>query len=412
MNVITAQEIAEKWGVSLRYVQALCQKGRIPGAQRKGRDWMIPETATRPADGRKKGGKKVEEVNRPLIRKSPFLDMTDLYQIPGTADACAEALTEHPEAQKLFAAEIAYSRGQIDKVYEYANEFLSNHSGFYAVLSGGMLLALCAIWKGDIAMWHRAKKYLYEAPWKTELDRDIISLSAACVDLNIRKTSDFPNWFYLGRFENLPADAHPAARVFYIRFLMVYAQKIAENRLELDGASGLSLMRLQPVITEPMIAQAVVEKTVIPEIYLRIFCAVIYHQTGDDENAAFHLDKAIQLCLADDLYGPLVEYRLQLGLFLDERLLRVDENATKKVKEMHKKQQEGWTRLHSAIVKETVSSDLSMREREVARLAAFGLSNAQIAGQLHLTESSVKALIKMARNKTGATDRADFGAYI
>ncbi|MBR4866800.1 MAG: helix-turn-helix domain-containing protein, partial [Clostridia bacterium] len=52
MERLTAQEIATQWGVSLRYVQALCQKGRIEGIVKKGRDWMIPADALRPADGR------------------------------------------------------------------------------------------------------------------------------------------------------------------------------------------------------------------------------------------------------------------------------------------------------------------------------------------------------------------------
>ena len=87
---VTAQEIAEKWGVSLRYVQALCQKGKIPGAERKGRDWMIPMDAARPMDGRTKAARQgqASERNLPLPRNTPFLYMTDLYSVPVSADQC------------------------------------------------------------------------------------------------------------------------------------------------------------------------------------------------------------------------------------------------------------------------------------------------------------------------------------
>ncbi len=71
-----------------------------------------------------------------MPRKSPFLDMTDLYTAPGSADECIKDLADNPEAQALFAAEIAYSRGEIDKVYEQAQYFLNTHSGFYAVNAG------------------------------------------------------------------------------------------------------------------------------------------------------------------------------------------------------------------------------------------------------------------------------------
>lgn len=413
MNMITAQEAALKWGVSLRRVQDYCKKGKIEGAQRFGLNWMIPEDANRPPDGRRKSqGSEKKAIHQRLLRKSPFLNMTDLYSEPGSADRVIDELKEYPESQALFTAEIHYCRGEIEKVLEYANLFLESHSGFYATISGGMQLALVAMWRGDEELYLKAKKHLYEAPWKSELDRDIISLSVAACDLLIRNTSQFPEWFYRGRFENLPADAHPAAWVYYIKFLIIQAQDLAAERSYRNEVSGLGLMRTYPYIIEPMISQAVVDKTVIAEIYLRLLCSVCYHQAGDDENAAFHLDRAILLCLPDRLFGILCEWRRQLGLFMDERLMLADPMAAKKVKELHRSMQEGWTKLHNAVLQNNVSARLSDREREVARLVAFGLSDQQIAEQLHLTKASVKSMIQMVRNKTGVKDRSNFGAYI
>lgn len=411
-DMLTVQQTAEKWNMSVRGVQNLCKLGKITGAVRFGASWMIPADAQRPADKRRKEVKENEAEHRPLIRKSPFLDMTDLYNTPGTADECVEALAYHPEAQALFAAEIAYSRGEIDKVYDYANYFLERRSGFYAVVSGGMLLALCAMWKGDLQMWQKAKAHLYEAPCENEIDRDIVMLSLAATDSAIRETKDFPEWFKHGCFDNLPADAHPAARVYYIKHLLISAQELALNKIKLDGVSGLGLMKTLPYIMEPMITQMVTDKIVIAEIYLRLLCGLAYHQSGDDTRAALHIDKAIALALPDRLYGPLVEHRRQLGLFLDERLALADADALKRVKELHKQLHTGWIKLHNAVLENNVSESLTVREREIARLAAFGLSNAEIAKQLSLSAHTVNALIIQAKNKTGAKNRMDLGAYI
>ncbi len=411
-DMLTVQQTAEKWNMSVRGVQNLCKLGKIHGAVRFGTNWMIPADAQKPADKRHKAVRENEAAHRPLIRKSPFLDMTDLYNIPGTADECVEALAGHPEAQALFAAEIAYSRGEIDKVYEYANYFLDNHSGFYAVVSGGMLLSLCAMWKGDLQMWQRAKKHIFEAPCKNETDRDVVMLSVAAADSAIRETKDFPEWFRHGCFDNLPADAHPAARVYYIKHLFIAAQELALDNIKLDGVYGLGLIKTLPYIMEPMITQMVTDKIVIAEIYLRLLCGLAYHQSGDDVRAALHIDKAISLALPDKLYGPLVEHRRQLGLFLDERLALADANALKRVKELHKQLHAGWTKLHNAVLKNNVSASLTVREREIARLAAFRLSNTEIAEQLSLSVHTVNTLIIQAKNKTGAENRLDLGAYI
>ena len=46
----SAEEAARRWGISARWVQALCHGRRIPGAQRLGRVWLIPRGAQKPAD--------------------------------------------------------------------------------------------------------------------------------------------------------------------------------------------------------------------------------------------------------------------------------------------------------------------------------------------------------------------------
>lgn len=54
MNYISVREAAQKWGISERRVQKLCEGNRIDGIQRFGRSWMIPKVAEKPIDLRKK----------------------------------------------------------------------------------------------------------------------------------------------------------------------------------------------------------------------------------------------------------------------------------------------------------------------------------------------------------------------
>ena len=59
---MTAQEAAEKWNVSLRWVQRLCKENRINGTMNVNRIWLIPKNAQKPIGGRTLGGthKKIE----------------------------------------------------------------------------------------------------------------------------------------------------------------------------------------------------------------------------------------------------------------------------------------------------------------------------------------------------------------
>jgi hypothetical protein len=60
MDWMTTKEVGELWGIKIRQVQALCGSGRINGATRLGRDWMIPKGTTKPLDGRTKAAKQVK----------------------------------------------------------------------------------------------------------------------------------------------------------------------------------------------------------------------------------------------------------------------------------------------------------------------------------------------------------------
>ena len=408
MSYITVREAADKWNVSTRRVQFLCSQNRIKGAYRFGKSWMIPETAVLPNARRKEA-----TPTLPMPRKSPFLDMTNLYNKAGGAKECAEMLINQPEAHALFEAQIALRRGEIDRVYEQARYFLQAHSGFYAILGGGMLLAQCAIWRGDFFLWKEAKKHICEAPCKDEHDRELVSLSIAIIDSSIYDNKGYPKWFKIGNFEALPGDAHPAAKVFYIKYLYMTAYDIATKQLRIEGIEGLALMRMLPNAIEPMISQAVLDKTVIPEMYLRMSCAVAYYYSGMQERAILQIDKVVKLALADGLYGFLAEYVRHFDELLEQRIALQDENAVSAVKALYSIYRVGWAKL-SAQVREKINvvEILDTTERQIVKLCAFGYTNREIAMMLYTSESTVSHAITRILNKTGLMSKKEFAFIV
>lgn len=61
MKYLSIRETAEKWGLSVRWVQTLCATGRIEGVTRIGNMWVVPEDAERPKDARIKSGKYIKQ---------------------------------------------------------------------------------------------------------------------------------------------------------------------------------------------------------------------------------------------------------------------------------------------------------------------------------------------------------------
>jgi len=47
METMTAQQAAQRWGISDRRVRVLCGEGKVPGAAKDGRSYKIPADAVR-----------------------------------------------------------------------------------------------------------------------------------------------------------------------------------------------------------------------------------------------------------------------------------------------------------------------------------------------------------------------------
>lgn len=59
-DYMTVQETAKLWELSERRIQKLCEEKRIDGTVRLSRMWLIPKSAKKPDDARRKKGKKDE----------------------------------------------------------------------------------------------------------------------------------------------------------------------------------------------------------------------------------------------------------------------------------------------------------------------------------------------------------------
>ena len=63
----SVQETARCWGISIRWVNQYALEGRLPGAERLGRSWAIPEDAVKPEKHR--SGPKPKETSERSGRK-------------------------------------------------------------------------------------------------------------------------------------------------------------------------------------------------------------------------------------------------------------------------------------------------------------------------------------------------------
>lgn len=60
MEYLSLKQTAEKWGITVGRVQALCSQDRTPGATKIGSFWAVLKEAEKPKDQRIKSGKYIK----------------------------------------------------------------------------------------------------------------------------------------------------------------------------------------------------------------------------------------------------------------------------------------------------------------------------------------------------------------
>ena len=76
MEYIKVSQAAEKWGITPRRVRVLCAEGKIEGVIRKGKLYMIPETAVKPMDGRLSKTNIIAEIEHKKERLNAMRPLT------------------------------------------------------------------------------------------------------------------------------------------------------------------------------------------------------------------------------------------------------------------------------------------------------------------------------------------------
>lgn len=395
MNYISVKDISKIWGITPRQTQRLLSAGRVSSAEKIGKHWLIPANAEKPVDYRRRNSKMPKQEFFTLPFKCPYIIMSTIYSVPGSADAVKDSLSYDKQAQLLFSSCIAYLRGNIDLAYKFACEIECGYKSNDLTIAVESLKCLCALYFGDVNLWQTSKKTVSEINCKTDEDRDFRDFQMGNIDMFLYDKSSVPQWLSDGEFSKLPIDCYAMARHSYLKYHM------------LD--KGFEQVYLA---CAPLIAQSHAEGALVSEIYCRLALATALYELGDCNKAENQLDVAISLCLPDRIFAPLAESRNDLGRLLDKRLYCVSAVALNEVRSLSERVMSGWAELNKTTRGITYNLSLTPSQHYIAKLAAKGMSNAEISEQMGISINTVKRHLSEAMGKCGVTDRNRLSQFI
>ena len=110
-NYVSTKVKAEEWGMSLRTVQHACKDGRVPGAKKVNKEWLVPINAMSPVDARTAKGRTIKALGIDFREKEKFVTDTWTSVIHNVRNALSTIMGD--------ADLIRLKEGDTEKILEY-----------------------------------------------------------------------------------------------------------------------------------------------------------------------------------------------------------------------------------------------------------------------------------------------------
>lgn len=399
---MSVREAAERWGVSDRRVNQYCSEGRVPGAERFGGAWAIPENAEKPGDPRRQ--KKQEEYQRQRQEKRErtvklLYSCMPLMNTPFMPGHCMKTIGGMKAGPKrdIALAEYYYFSGQAEKATQATEPYLTA-SDAAVRLSACWIFAYSCLAMGRIDHARHALQEIQStlAAGGEEDSPDRVAEAfiafAAAVLLHLPLPEKMPP------IEEFLPLLPPGLRAFalYVQAHYLYLKE------EYAHSAG---------IVEATLAMGA-DAYPISAIYLHLVAVMDCMSMKQTDRARAHLLTAWEIARPDDLIEGFGEHHGLLGGMLEAVIKPNWPEDFKRIIDITYRFSSGWRRVHNPVTGHDVADDLTTTEFAISMLAARGWTTQEIAEYLNISGNTVKRHLSEAMKKLGVNNRKDLKKYM
>ena len=387
MNFETAALAAERLGVTVRAVQKWAKEGKIEGAKKIGRDWMIP----------------VDEVQADAdIETGDIQGVTyPLFQLPHTSGDMVKKAESIDDISRrhLALAQIYYFMGDLDKTIELTEPYLISEN-IDDRLEAALFYAFSNLCGDHIHKTRFAAELIYDEIDKLDLKdeaqatQNAIKIFTAVV---VKTQLHIP-------FNNVPLiEAHikylPEGLRLMACYLSAYKAYLAKDYERSIGIAqtGLNFTR---------------ESYPICEMYCHIICAIDYINLLKTDEANSCIQRAWEIAHKYGMFMPFVEhYSLFQGL-LESNFKKSHPNDYNNVLSLARRYNTGWFTTYNARNEGNVTYELTPTEFTIAMLYSRGWRAKEIAAHIHISERTVSNYIQIIYEKLNINGRKELENYL
>jgi len=380
MKYISAKQAGEKWGIGERRVQYYCVNNRISGAKRVGKQWIIPEDAARPADGRTKQAK-AAGINRPY--RFPVFIFTGAF--------CADDLDE--EERKLLRAQVLYLEGENAEGVRLCRELLDGGCDdvvrFGAYLTMGYLSMVLGLQSEHQNAVANAEDLL-----KKEKDhREDLKLALAA--LKYHTTWDFTPLQMLDI-----SKLSPAVYPYYQSLLMLHSSMLAEK----ETADALQVYEL----TSHWAASG----GILPlNAVLHFHIAALYSNRGDTVRRDEHIEQGCAVALKQGYYGLMAKHFFVMAEPFERVLGARSEKSLQHVREISLQNIENWKVFAGSARGRNPPSDAELADNEMIHLLISDFSVREISEIMGIPLNEANRRIRLLCDAANVSGKKELTAY-
>lgn len=387
MEYITTKDAAAKWGISTTRITILANEGRIPGAKRLGKSWLIPENATKPpkhkANHSGSTKKETTSFSFPLYHFRPDWSYINETQ-----------LTE--QQQQLFRAENAVLECRFADAYKLLESIIRSPDDIATEIGCLFNAGICCIGlnKPDIfsKIYLRLQMLLaQDIPHRNDLVivLDTLKIYVETLD-SISKNNSFNT------------DIH--TQCIPLLILQIGYENLAKELMTPDTADT-NLLELSLRFLQNTSALIVIET-------LHLYLLGIYYLRQDMVSANKHAKLAVEIAFENNFYFPLVTYYRYFTSVLSPILTQYPEEFQNHCHKLILQYEENFTSFFSSSNEHDTISKLTDIDYPYIYAVLMDLPNAIIADKLGISQRTVNRRIKMICEKLGVNNKKALKEYL
>jgi len=315
--------------------------------------------------------------------------------------------------EELYDGSLAYYRGDLEQAYVLTYKaiyLLEKTKQDVLKISAGEQLGMIATRQGNVDCFTDAIEYMdaAERGVNYEACSRLVSLIRSGLFNTLGRYQDTPKWlktfsyasglYGTGPFgdKNIAGNEH-FAPVSYGVVCWFHVQYLAESGQYMRAVAALEIFLEQLKTSEGVL---------ILELYFTLLAACCHMALGNRDKANDYVDIAVELALPDGFIMPLGNFAQHLDGMVEKSLSKRDKSALALLRQNNDSHVRGVKILQNEYLKKGLPENLTKREQDVARLAAKGYRNSEIAKKLSITENTVRAHLRSVFQKLEIDRRA------